>query len=306
VIAALWPLVTAEFAERHGPPPGNGAVVVAFGKLGSREMTATSDLDLIVVYDAGGTEASEGRRPLAVTAYFARLTQALIAALTAPMADGILYKVDMRLRPSGQQGPLATSLGAFRRYQAEDAWTWEHMALTRARVVAGPPGLAAEVGAAIGEVLTRPHDVAKVRTDAADMRRRLAEAHEAASGNPWEAKLGPGRMMDIELLAQAGALIHGLAGQRRPRQMLDRLGHLGWIDGHDAALLVHALDRLAALQQLGRLPSDHTIDPAEGGEGLVRLLLAATAEPDLDTLRRKLAADATRAAAIIDDRLARP
>jgi glutamate-ammonia-ligase adenylyltransferase len=305
-IAALWPVVGAEFAERHGPPPGKGAVVVALGKLGSREMTATSDLDLIVVYDAEGAEASEGRRPLAVTAYFARLTQALIAALSAPMAEGILYKVDMRLRPSGQQGPLATSLAAFRRYQAEDAWTWEHMALTRARVVAGPPGLATEVGAAIAEVLARPHDATKVRTDAADMRRRLAEAHEPAGASPWEAKLGPGRMMDIELLAQAGALIHGLGGQRRPRQMLDRLGHLGWIDGHDAALLVHALDRVAALQQLGRLASDHTIDPAEGGEGLVRLVLAATAEPDLDTLRRKLVADAGRAAAIIADRLARP
>ena len=116
---------------------------MAFGKLGSREMTATSDLDLIVIYDAEGAEASEGRRPLAVSAYYARLTQALIAALSAPMTEGVLYKVDMRLRPSGQQGPLATSLAAFQRYQAEDAWTWEHMALTRARVIAGPSELAA-------------------------------------------------------------------------------------------------------------------------------------------------------------------
>ena len=237
VLAALWPIVTAEFAARHGDPPGKGAVVVAFGKLGSREMTATSDLDLIVIYDAEGAEASTGRRPLAVTAYYARLTQALIAALTSPMAEGILYKVDMRLRPSGQQGPLATSLAGFRRYQAEDAWTWEHMALTRARVVAGPPGLAEEVADAVAAVLTRPQDTARVRSDAADMRRRLAEAHEPAAANPWEVKLGPGRMMDIELLAQAGALTHGLAGQRRPRQMLQRLGALGWLGRPEAALL---------------------------------------------------------------------
>jgi glutamate-ammonia-ligase adenylyltransferase len=269
-------------------------------------MTATSDLDLIVIYDPDGAETSDGRRPLATTAYYARLTQALISALSAPMAQGILYKVDMRLRPSGQQGPLATSLAAFRRYQAEDAWTWEHMALTRARVVAGPQELGAEAAAAIAEVLARPHDPAKVRADAADMRRRLAEAHEAAAGHPWEVKLGPGRMMDIELLAQAGALIHGLSGQRRPRQMLAQLGRLGWIDRHDAALLVAALGRLAALQQIGRLASDRTIDPAEGGEGLVRLLLAATAEPDLDTLRRRLAADAHRAATVIAERLAHP
>ena len=138
------------------------------------------------------------------------------------------------------------------------------------------------------------------------MRRRLAEAHEGAAGNPWEVKLGPGRMMDIELVAQAGALIHGLAGQRRPRQMLQRLGRLGWLARPDAALLGAALERLATLQQIGRLASDHTIDPAEGGEGLVRLVLGATGEPDLDTLRRRLAEDAARAAAIIGDRLARP
>ena len=113
------------------------------GKLGSREMTVSSDLDLIVIYDAEGAEASHGRRPLAPTVYYARLTQALISALSAPTAEGILYKVDMRLRPSGRQGPLATTLAAFRRYHAEDAWTWEHMALTRARIVAGPAQLGA-------------------------------------------------------------------------------------------------------------------------------------------------------------------
>jgi glutamate-ammonia-ligase adenylyltransferase len=305
VLQAVWPVVTADFAQRHGAPPGAGAVVVAMGKLGSREMTVSSDLDLIVIYDAEGAEASDGRRPLPVSTYYARLTQALIAALTAPTAEGILYKVDMRLRPSGQQGPLATALAAFRRYQAGEAWTWEHLALTRARVVAGPPALAGAVGAAITEVLTRPHDAAKVRVDAADMRRRLAEAHEAAAGNPWEVKLGPGRMMDIELIAQAGALINGLDGVRRPRRMLDRLGALGWLSRPDAAQLTHALDRLATLQQLGRLASDHTIDPAEGGDGLVRLVLGATGTPDLDTLRRSLARDAERSAGLIADRLAR-
>jgi glutamate-ammonia-ligase adenylyltransferase len=306
VLAAAWPVVTAEFAHRHGPPPGAGAVVVAMGKLGSREMTVSSDLDLIVIYDPEGADASDGRRPLPVTTYYARLTQALIAALSAPTSEGILYKVDMRLRPSGQQGPLATSLAAFRRYQAEEAWTWEHMALTRARVVAGAGPLAAEVTAAIAEVLHRPHDPDKVRADAADMRRRLAEAHEPAAANPWEVKHGPGRMMDIELLAQAGALIHDLAGLRRPRRMVEKLGALGWIDRADAHALSGALDRLATLQQIGRIASDHTIDPAEGGDGLVRLVLAATDEPDLDSLRRRLAADAARSAYVIGDRLARP
>jgi glutamate-ammonia-ligase adenylyltransferase len=306
VLAAILPVVTEDFAARHGPPPGASAVVVAMGKLGSREMTVSSDLDLIVIYDAEGAEASTGRRPLAATAYYARLTQALISALTAPMAEGILYKVDMRLRPSGRQGPLATSLAAFRRYQAEEAWTWEHMALTRARVVAGPEPLATRIGEAIHEVLARPHDPARVVPDARNMRRRLAEAHEPAAASPWEVKLGPGRMMDIELLAQTGALIHNLAGLRRPGRMLARLGALGWIAPEDAAALAAALDRLATLQQIGRLASDHTIDPAEGGEGLVRLVLAATGQPDLDTLRRTLAAEAGRSAAVIAARLAAP
>lgn len=229
----------------------------------------------------------------------------MIAALTAPMADGVLYKVDMRLRHSGQQGPLATSLPAFRRYQAEEAWTWEHMALTRARVVAGPPGLSSAISTAISEVLTRPHNAAGVIEDAASMRRRLAEAHADTALNPWETKLGPGRMMDIELLAQAGAITKGLAGQRRPRQMLHRLGQAEWIGKADAAFLVGALDRLATLQQLGRLASDSTMDPADGGDGFVRLVLAATGEADLDSLRRRLVTDASRAAAIIGTRLAK-
>ena len=235
VLGALWPVVIADFATRHGPPPGAGAVVVAMGKLGSREMTVSSDLDLIVIYDAEGEEASDGRRPLPVTVYYARLTQALISALSAPTSEGVLYKVDMRLRPSGRSGPVATSLAAFRRYQAEEAWTWEHLALTRARVVAGPADLGEEVAAAITAVLAHPHDAAKVLADAADMRRRLAEAHETAAADPWEVKLGPGRMMDIELLAQTGALLHEPTGLRSPRRMLARLGQLGWIAAPDAA-----------------------------------------------------------------------
>ncbi len=305
VLAALWPVVIADFATRHGPPPGAGAVVVAMGKLGSREMTVSSDLDLIVICDPEGAEASTGRRPLAPTVYFARLTQALIAALSAPMSEGILYKVDMRLRPSGRQGPVATMLPAFRRYQAEEAWTWEHLALTRARVVAGPERLGSAVAATIAAILAEPHDAGKVLTDVADMRRRLAEAQEAAAANPWEVKLGPGRMMDIELLAQAGALISGLAGLRSPRRMLARLGGSGWLAPEDALHLGTALGRLATLQQIGRLASDHTIDPAEAGAGLVRLVLSATGQPDLDTLRRRLADEARRSAAIIADRVAR-
>ncbi len=306
VLAAVLPIVRREFARRHGEPPGAGAVVVAMGKLGSREMTVSSDLDIIVIYDADGVEASTGKRPLPAPAYYARLTQALIAALTSPMAEGILYKVDMRLRPSGRQGPVATSLDAFTRYQAEEAWTWEHLALTRARVVAGPGMLSEKVAAAIDAELTRPRDARTVVGDTRDMRRRLAEANEAAAAEPWEVKLGPGRMMDIELLAQAGALIHGFIRTQKPRRMLGRLARSGWLAPGDAEMLERSLTRFASAQQILRLASDRTVDPASAGKGLAQLLLAATEAADLDELRETLAAEAASSAEIIARRLAAP
>ncbi|WP_134726064.1 putative nucleotidyltransferase substrate binding domain-containing protein [Paracoccus luteus] len=139
-VAALAPLVAQDFARRHGAAPGRGAAVLGMGSMGARLLHAGSDLDLIVIYDAAGDDGSAGPRPLASRPYFARLTQSLVTALSAPTAAGRLYEVDMRLRPSGRQGPVATSVGSFRAYQMDEAWTWEHLALTRARVVAAIPG----------------------------------------------------------------------------------------------------------------------------------------------------------------------
>ena len=144
LVAALLERVGAAFAREHGRIEGGRVAVLAMGKLGSREMTAASDLDLIVIYDFPADAAeSDGRRPLGAALYYARLTQRLLAALTAPTKAGKLYDVDLRLRPSGRKGPLATQLSAFALYQREEAETWEHMALTRARVVAGDASLAA-------------------------------------------------------------------------------------------------------------------------------------------------------------------
>ena len=144
MIAAMQARVEREIVRAHGRVPGGAAAVIAMGKLGGREMTAASDLDLIVIYDFDAQAAlSSGVKPLAPSQYYSRLTQRLISAFTAPTAEGILYPVDMRLRPSGQKGPVATQLASFLHYQASEAWTWEHMALTRARVVSGPPALRA-------------------------------------------------------------------------------------------------------------------------------------------------------------------
>ena len=135
MIRAVHRAVAENFAKAHGHMRGEESAVIAMGKLGGYEMTATSDLDLILVYDFDGENPeSDGARPLYGTQYFARLTQRLINALTAQTNYGSLYQVDMRLRPSGGAGPLATQLDGFLQYQENEAWTWEHMALTRARV----------------------------------------------------------------------------------------------------------------------------------------------------------------------------
>src|SRR5690606_24464576 len=146
LIAALQRQVELELVAQSGHVTGGAAVVVAMGKLGGREMTAASDLDLILVYDFdGAVQQSDGARPLAPSQYFARLTQRLISALSSPTAEGALYEVDMRLRPSGQKGPVATQLSSFEHYQEDEAWTWEHRALTCVRVISGPPELRAHV-----------------------------------------------------------------------------------------------------------------------------------------------------------------
>ena len=216
-ISALWPVVIAQFSEKHGPPPGNGAVVVGMGSLGGQRLNTVSDLDLIVIYDGAGADSSEGRRPLATRPYYARLTQALVTAISAPTAAGRLYEVDMRLRPSGRQGPVATSIESFLAYQKEEAWTWEHLALTRARPIVGSDGLSEAVNAVREDILRMPRSRDKVLGDVADMRRRLADAKP--TGGRFEVKTGPGRMQDIELLAQTGALLAGGLDRAVPAQL---------------------------------------------------------------------------------------
>src|SRR6185312_11738953 len=159
----------------------------------------TSDLDLILIYDAPeGVEASDGAKPLALSSYYARLTQRYINALTVLTEAGNLYDVDMRLRPSGTKGPVATSLAAFRRYHDEAAWTWEQMSLTRARVVAGPAGLAETVMAAVRAVLTRRRDPAKLALEVNDMRERIADEHRNTA--IWDVKHARGGLVDIEFI----------------------------------------------------------------------------------------------------------
>lgn len=297
VIQALWPAVAADFAVKHGAPPGRGAVVLGMGSLGAERLNAASDLDLIVVYDAAGVESSDGKRPLAARAYYARLTQALVTALSAPMADGRLYEVDMRLRPSGRQGPVATSVQSFESYQMDEAWTWEHLALTRARPVAGNAAIADEVEAIRQKVLKAKAAGASILSDTAEMRARIFAAK--ASDGDWEAKIGPGRLQDIELLAQASAL-RAASPARRVEQQL-RAGKLaGHYDAATEDTLQQAYRFLWRLQAGGRLLTERPLDMAAVGGGAQAFLLRETGASDLPDLASRLAAHAGRAEAIIE------
>lgn len=297
VLVGLWPVVLAEFARRHGPPPGRGAVVVGMGSLGAGRLNAGSDLDLIVIYDALGQDSSQGAKPLATRLYFARLTQALVTALTAQTGEGRLYEVDMRLRPSGRQGPVATALESFKLYQETEAWTWEHLALTRARVIAGDRGLAAEVESFRRDLIARKGQGARVRADVAEMRARLAEAKPAVG--LWEAKNGPGRLMDIELCAQMLALQAASPARGVERQLAaGQSAHD--LSVSDATRLGEAVRLYWCLQAGTRLLSDRVLDPAALGAGAQAFLLRETGARDADALTQALVKTAEAAAAVIE------
>jgi glutamate-ammonia-ligase adenylyltransferase len=295
VIAVLWPVVGAEIARRHGAAPGRGAVLIGMGSLGAGRLNAASDLDLIVVYDAAGVEQSGGPKPLATRAYYARLTQAMVTALTAQMPSGRLYEVDMRLRPSGRQGPVATSLASFTGYQNDEAWTWEHLALTRARVVAGDAGLADAVEGFRRDLLSRKGKGALVRSDVAQMRDRL-QAAKPAQGS-WEAKNGPGRLMDIELCAQMAALI--AASPTRPVERQIAAGAVMGLTPADQAALADAYRLLWRLHCGTRLLTDGSLDMADLGVGGRAFLLRETGEADAASLSARLDAATALAETVI-------
>jgi glutamate-ammonia-ligase adenylyltransferase len=296
VVAELWPEVVSHFAVKHGVPPGRGAVVLGMGSLGAERLTATSDLDLIVIYDPAGEETSSGPRSLAVRTYYARLTQALVTALSAPTAEGVLYEVDMRLRPSGRQGPVATSLASFTTYQRDEAWTWEHLALTRARCIAGEVVLSAEVEAFRQELLKAKAVGASVRREVAEMRARLAGAKPGEGA--WDVKLGPGRLMDVELCAQTLALLSG-AGARRLRAQVTAGVRAGLVTAADGEALTGAATLFWQVQAASRLLAGATLDPDAVGEGGRRFVLRETGFSDMESLRCALAERAEAVSAVV-------
>lgn len=265
------------FEAEHGRVAGGVVAVVAMGKLGSCEMTATSDLDLVVLYDFDAAQPeSDGRRPMHATQYFTRLTQRLVSALTVATRRGRLYQVDMRLRPSGQQGPLATKLGAFLPYQQTEAETWEHMALTRARVVAGDDAFAATVTDVISEILQAKPNATHKR-DIAQMRALIAQAKPAKT--EWDLKLVTGGLIDIEFVAQYLVLQNGrdmpACHGQSTQKILQYAGRVGCFDAGRAKILIEAHRFYTNTTQIMRLALNDDQGLEAAGDGVKKRLAEA-------------------------------
>jgi [glutamine synthetase] adenylyltransferase / [glutamine synthetase]-adenylyl-L-tyrosine phosphorylase len=291
VIEAALKAVIAEMEAVHGQISGGRVALLGMGKLGSFELTAGSDVDLILLYEHDDEVIeSDGAKPLDTLRYYTRLTQRLIAALSAPTGEGVLNEVDIRLRPSGNKGPVATRLRAFAKYQREEAWTWEHMALSRARLVCGDASLTAEAEAIMAEVLGLDRDPAKIAADVVEMRALIEE--EKPPRDLWDLKLVPGGLIDIEFIAQFLALVAPIRGRvvrTNGLSTADALKAFGdLIDANDRDVCLQALKLYTDLSQVIRLCIDGPFDPANVPAGLIDRVVRAAECPDIKTVEAEL------------------
>ncbi|WP_336487806.1 bifunctional [glutamine synthetase] adenylyltransferase/[glutamine synthetase]-adenylyl-L-tyrosine phosphorylase [Methylobacterium nigriterrae] len=300
-VATALRAVSAAFAADHGSVPGGRMVVLGLGRLGSCQLTAESDLDLVVLYDFDPEcRTSDGPRPLDAAVAYNRLTQRLVAALTAPTRRGGLYEIDLRLRPGGGQGMIATQVPSFRSYMAEEAELWEHMALTRARVIAGDAALAAEVSEAIVSVVAAPREPAAVNRAVREMR-ELIEREKGDQG-PLDLKLAPGGLLDLDFLAQATVLGHAAAhrdliGLDAPTVLERAAGH-GLLARDAADRLVSAYRLFDDVHHWQRLMVEG--EPTAASDVALARLAAATGRPDARALTAQLETERAEVRALFE------
>ena len=218
ILNIVWFFCCRDFEQTHGKMPENGAILVGMGSLGARKMSANSDLDLILIYDAKNHQISKGKKPLVVPVYYSRLTKKFLTALNAKMEHGELYRVDMRLRPSGNKGPVATSFTSYEEYQINDAWIWERLAFSKARVICGPNELRGKFESLRTDILNKKLDKEIVFKEISVMRKKI-ELAQVGFEFPWDLRRGPGNILEIELLGQGCAVCLGLRSR-------DALAHL--------------------------------------------------------------------------------
>lgn len=285
----------AAFAADHGVVPGAETVVVGLGRLGAGELTPSSDLDLMLLYDRpDGVETSTGGRPLDPVTWHVRFTQRLVAALTAPTRRGTLYQVDLRLRPSGNKSPAATQFEGFTAYHQGEAEIWEEMALTRARVVAGDAPLKLRAEAAIRDILRRKREPAKVAAAVAEMRALIAR--EKGEDDPWDLKLAAGGLTDLDFLAQYLVLAFS---HEHPALLAQTTGGVfaaardtGVIAAGDAVRLGSAARLLGDVQLWQRFAVEENFEPKTVPERVLRRIATAVGLPDARMLKAEL--DETR------------
>jgi glutamate-ammonia-ligase adenylyltransferase len=272
------------------------------GKLGGRELTVTSDLDIVLVYSLPAKlEQSDGPKPLSPSHYYARLASRFVTALSAATAEGSLYEMDLRLRPQGAKGPLASEIAGFAAYATGEAWTWEHMALTRARVVCGGAKVSAAAMAAIGKALAKKREPATLAAEIADMRLRMAGERKA--GSVWQIKDWRGGLVDVEFLVQHAILQHPALVASNTAEAIAKLAAAKVFSKEEAATLSAAHALYSAVQALLRLTVDDAFDAAAAPEALKALLVRATGTVDFSGLEAKLETCAAAVRTLLEKRL---
>ncbi len=253
----------AEFEASYGRVPGGELVILALGRLGGRALTHASDLDLVFMFTGDFKAESDGRKPIGATVYFNRLAQRVVAALSVPTFSGPLYEVDTRLRPSGTQGPLAVTVDSFAQYQREGAWTWEHMALTRARPIYGSDAACEAVQKIITETLERPRDIETLLADAVKMRADIAK-HKPPAG-PYDVKLAEGGLIDCEFAIHVLQLTHHVGLDTRLDVAAEALADAGLL----SAAIGDAQNLLTRMLVTQRLVSPDASEPPDSSKPLV-------------------------------------
>ncbi|TDI58975.1 MAG: bifunctional [glutamine synthetase] adenylyltransferase/[glutamine synthetase]-adenylyl-L-tyrosine phosphorylase [Alphaproteobacteria bacterium] len=301
-LGALYPAVYEAYSALHGVIPDSQMATIAMGSFGGMETSFTSDLDMIFVYTVPDmAQMSDGKKPLSASQYYARLSQRFINSITAQTSEGRLYEVDMRLRPSGNAGPVALSLDAFDTYQQSQAWTWEHMALTRARVIGAPPELQNQVERVIKSALCKERDRDQLLVDVAEMRVRLTT--EFAVSSPWSVKYVRGGLVDIEFIAQYLQLNHAFTVpeilQPHTLTALQQLKKTSLLNEADAGDLIEALQMQSAVRGFMRQSIGSDSDPTDIASVDMQTALARTAGAEtIDVLQSRLIAHQNRVLSI--------
>ncbi|MBC6444277.1 MAG: bifunctional [glutamine synthetase] adenylyltransferase/[glutamine synthetase]-adenylyl-L-tyrosine phosphorylase [Alphaproteobacteria bacterium GM202ARS2] len=309
LMAILKPQVEKEFAKTYGTFPNSELAVIAMGKWGGGELRAASDLDMIFVYKTISLDQpSTGPTRLDPLAYYSRLTQRLINALSTKTQSGELYTIDIKLRPSGEQGPLACSLQTFQEYQQTTAWDWEHMALTRARPIHASPTFDRKLTQTITTILTRQRDPQQLIDRTLWMRQRIAQANPH---KPWDLKHRIGGIIDIEFIAQYLQLRHAHTTPtilaHRTSDALKNAAQNTIITSKDAQTLIDALNLWQQLDGVIRLCHKDPFDPhnrQHASQGLINMLTHIAQCPTIDALDALIETQASRVAQLFDTLIA--